>query len=154
MFIEVYDDEQPAVVWLFCGRENGPDDHARWLRAMQRLDAAAGTRGGGALLVIDDGNPSPPASLRAEIATVARSITGSTPLAVVTSSTVARTIIAGLHLTGIAGFAIKGFAAEADGMHWLAQQSGGHVSAATMAEMMAEARQRAERDRRADSPTH
>jgi|GEM_PF-1305654 len=145
MFIEVYDDEQPAVVWLFCGRENGPDCHARWLRAMQRLDATSGTRGGGALLVIDDGNPSPPASLRSEIATVARSITGSTPLAVVTSSTVARTIIAGLHLTGIAGFPIKGFAAEADGMAWLAQQSGGRVVAATMDEMMAEARQRATR---------
>ena len=145
MFIEVYDDEQPAVIWLFCGTHNGPDDHARWLLSMQRSDAAAGQRGGGALLVIDDGNPSPPPALRAEIATVARAITGRTPLAVVTSSSVARAIIAGLHLTGVAGFAIKGFADVDSAIAWLARQSGGRVNVDTMAEMMAEARQRAAR---------
>jgi hypothetical protein len=144
MFVEVYDDSQPAVVWLFAGRHNVDGEHARWLAAMQRLDAVAGTRGGGARLIIDDGNPPPPSSLRGEIAAVARRIRGTSPLAVVTSSSVARLIIAGLHATGVAGFPIQGFKTVDDAITWLATASS-KVRAAELRALVDEARARAER---------
>jgi hypothetical protein len=144
VFVEVYDDDQPAVVWLFAGRHNADGDHVRWLTAMQRLDAVAGTRGGGALLIIDDGNPPPPPSLRGEIAAVARRIRGTSPLAVVTSSSVARLIIAGLHATGVAGFPIQGHKSVDDAIAWLATASS-KVRAPELRTMVDEARARAAR---------
>lgn len=144
MFVEVYDDSQPAIVWLFAGRENADGDHARWLSSMKRVDAVAGKRGGGALLIIGDGNPSPPKALRGEIAEVARGITGSTPLAVVTSSTVARMIITGIHAAGLAGFPIKGYATVDAAIAWLTTVSS-RVDAESLAGLVDEARAKASR---------
>ena len=112
MFIEVYDDDVPAVVWLFCGRSNTDEDHRRWLSSMQRLDPVMAARPlrAVALLILDADNPPPPKEQRESITTVARAIVGHTPLAVVTSSALARTIIAGLHLTRVVRFPLKGFA--------------------------------------------
>lgn len=144
MFVEVYDDSQPAVVWLFAGRDNADGDHARWLASMRRMDAISGKRGGGALLIIDDGNPSPPSSLRGEIANVARHIEGSTPLAVVTSSSLARMIITGINATGIAGFPIRGHSTVDEGIAWLTTVST-RVVAEELAGLVEEARAKASR---------
>ena len=144
MFVEVYDDDQPAVVWLFAGRHNEGGDHARWLLSMQRIDAVAGSRGGAALLIIDDGNPPPPSSLRGEIAAVARRIRGTSPLAVVTSSSVARLIITGLHATGVAGFPIQGHKTVDDAIAWLARASS-KARPEELRPLVGEARARADR---------
>ncbi len=143
MFVEVFDDGQPAVVWLFAGDYNADGDHERWLEAMLRCDDVAGSRGGGALLIIDDGNPPPPASLRAHIADVAREIRGTTPLAVVTQSSVARAIITGLNLSGLVAFPIAGHSRVTDAIAWLAKRS--RVNVSSLAEMVDEARARAAR---------
>jgi hypothetical protein len=142
VFVEVFDDGQPAVVWLFAGGENAPGDHERWMEAMLRCDDVAGGRGGGAILIIDDGNPPPPAALRSQLSDVARGIQGKTPLAVITQSTVARAIITGLNLSGLVGFAIAGHSSVDAGIAWLARRSTIDVTA--MAEMVAEARTRAD----------
>ncbi|HEY1101761.1 MAG TPA: hypothetical protein VGF99_22665 [Myxococcota bacterium] len=146
MFIEVYDDATPAVVWLFAGSSNADDDHRRWLASMIRTDQAIGARRGAALLIIDDGNPPPPASVRDDITSTARSIRGKSPLAVVTTSTVARTIIAGLDFAGLVAFPIKAFANEAAAVAWLSRSDlpgvGGALDAVVLGELVAEARAR------------
>lgn len=122
MLVEVYDDDIPAVVWLFCGTTNDDGDHDRWLSSMTRLDRAGRMQRGSALLIIDDGNPPPPKHQRDALTKTARSITGDTPLAVVTSSSVARTIIAGLNLTGVVAFPLRGFADVTTAIAWLESQ--------------------------------
>lgn len=119
MFVEVYDDTTPAVVWLFAGTTNTVDDHERWLSSMQRLDASSNGRRGVALLIIDDGNPPPSSSVRERLPAIARSVKGTSPLAVVTSSSVARGIIAGLDFAGVVRFPLKGFATVDDAIAWL-----------------------------------
>ena len=141
MFVEVFDDGQPAVVWLFAGGQNADGDHERWLQAMIRCDDVAGARGGGALLIIDEGNPPPPAALRSHIADVAREIKGQTPLAVVTHSGIARAIIAGLNVSGLVGFSISGHSRVTDAIAWLALRS--RINVTTLQEMVDEARARA-----------
>ena len=124
MLIEVYDDDAPAVLWLFCGRTNADDDHERWLASMLRMDKVAIARATAvALLIIDDDNPPPPTGQRERITEVARAIRGSTPLAVVTSSSLARTIIAGLNLSGVVRFPLKGFADVNGAVAWLAART-------------------------------
>jgi hypothetical protein len=118
MFVEVYDDTTPAVVWLFAGSTNTSDDHERWLASMQRLDAGNGRRGT-ALLIIEDGNPPPSSSVRERLPGIARGVRSTSPLAVVTSSSVARGIIAGLDFAGVVRFPLKGFAAVDDAIAWL-----------------------------------
>lgn len=119
MLIEVYDDDVPAVVWLFCGTKNDDDDFARWLSSMRRLDRAMGGRNGAGLLLIDDGNPPPRGEQRDGLTATARAIAGDTPLAVVTSSALARTIISGLRFTGVVRFPLKGFADVDGACAWL-----------------------------------
>ncbi len=132
MLVEVYDDDIPAVLWWFCGTTNDDGDHDRWLASMARLDAAVGQhRRGVALLIIDDGNPPPRGAKRDAIAQTARGIRGKNPLAVVTSSTIARTIIAGLHLSGIVRFPIKGFVDVDAAVAWLAAEHAGPHAADT-----------------------
>ncbi|MDP2339563.1 MAG: hypothetical protein Q8O67_01285 [Deltaproteobacteria bacterium] len=142
MFIEVYDDDVPAVVWLFCGRSNVDDDHRRWLASMQRLDQVAIARGrpgnAVALLIIDADNPSPPREHRDGITAVARHIEGKTPLAVVTSSSLARTIIAGLHFAHVVRFPLKGFADVDAAVAWLGSLS--KVASPALQALVAEAR--------------
>ena len=120
MLIEVYDDDVPAVVWLFCGASNDDADFARWLASMKRLDSVMTQRPGAALLIIDEGNPPPKGEQRAGLTETARAIKGDTPLAVVTSSALARTIIGGLHLTGVVRFPLKGFADVDSACAWVA----------------------------------
>jgi hypothetical protein len=122
MWTEVFDDDAPAVVWLFSGQTNAPDDVDRWLLSMERLDRATAGRAAVGLLVIDDGNPPPPADRRERITALARSIRGDAPLAVVTSSSIARAVVAGVNLTGVVGFALRGFADVEAACAWLAQQ--------------------------------
>lgn len=143
MFVEVYDDTLPAVVWLFTGSSNLVGDHHRWLTSMTRCDRAIGTRRGAAVLIIDDGNPSPPSEVREQITATARSIQGTSPLAVVTSSSLARTIIVGLDLAGVVRFPVKGFAAVEAAVQWLARPAVGHVDAIAVLELVDEARTRA-----------
>ena len=145
MFVEVFDDAVPCVVWLFCGSANTVDDHQRWLTSLTRTDAAFGSRCGAAVLIIDDGNPSPPPAVRDQITSTARAIKGRSPLAVVTSSPLARTVIVGLHVAGIVRFPVKGFAAEAAAVQWLARPAIAGVDAVVVAELIAEARARASR---------
>jgi len=140
MFVEVFDDDAPAAVWLFCGTENGADDHQRWMRSMQRTDAVAGRRGGAAILIIDDGNPPPSPADREALTRVARGITGTTPLAVVTSSAIARSVIAALSFTRVVAFPVKGFVDVAGAAVWLAGQT--RVSAAHLSSLVDEARAR------------
>lgn len=142
MLIEVYDDDAPAVVWLFCGRTNVDDDHRRWLSSMHRLDKVAVARGcAAALLVIDADNPPPPRQARASIRALVTAIEGKCPLAVVTSSSVARTIIAGLQMAKIVGFALKGFGDVDAAIQWLAAQPEAPTTAsATLRNLVAEAR--------------
>lgn len=123
MFVEVYDDTTPTVVWLFAGSRNTSDDHERWLASMQRLDASANGRRGVALLIIEDGNPPPSSSVRERLPGVARSVRSTSPLAVVTSSSVARGIIAGFDFTGVVRFPLKGFAAVDDAIAWLGRNN-------------------------------
>ena len=145
MLIEVYDDDVPAVVWLFCGRSNVDDDHERWLSSMQRLDKIAVSRGrAAALLIIDPDNPPPPRAQRDRITSVARSIEGKTPLAVVTSSSVARAIIGGLRFAGVVGFPLKGFADVDAAVAWLGAPSPQTTTPAILA-LVAEARAKSER---------
>lgn len=145
MFIEIYDDNLPAVVWLFTGSNNVPDDHQRWLSSMARCDQAFGRRRGVGVLIIDDGNPSPSPEVREQITSVARTIRGSAPLAVVTSSSLARTVIFGLDVTGVVSFAVKGFAAVEPAVQWLARPAVGGADAVMLLELVGEARARAVR---------
>ncbi len=150
MLVEVYDDDGPAVLWLFCGPSNDDADFTRWLASMERLDRATGVRAGAALLIIDADNPPPPKQHRDGITATARKIKGKTPLAVVTSSSVARTIIAGLHLARVVGFPIKGFADVDSALAWLSAKSPAQqatTTTTTLRAMEAEARARAARQR-------
>lgn len=154
MLVEVYDDDLPAVVWLFCGSTNDDSDFERWLASMARLDRAMGVRRAGvALLIIDPENPPPPRQHRDAITATARGIQGTTPLAVVTSSAVARTIIAGLHLSRIVSFPLKGFAGVDAAEKWLMEKLGARRADADMAapalrSIVDEARARAELQQR------
>lgn len=143
MFVEVYDDALPAVVWLFTGSTNAPDDHQRWLTSMARCDSAFGARRGVGVLIIDDGSPPPPAAVREQITAAARAIRGTSPLAVVTSSGLARTIIVGLDVAGIVAFPVKGFAAVEAAVQWLARPAVGAVDHVAVLELVEEARARA-----------
>ena len=144
MFVEVYDDTTLSVVWLFAGTTNTPDDHERWLLSMQRLDAAAGARRGVALLIIDEGNPPPSSSVRERLPGIARSVRSTSPLAVVTSSSVARGIIAGLDFTGVVRFPLKGFATVNDAVAWLGRTNPA-CDQALLCELVDEARARSRR---------
>lgn len=144
MFVEVYDDTTPAVVWLFTGTTNTVDDHERWLSSMQRLDASSNGRRGAALLIIDDGNPPPSSSVRERLPAVARGVRGTSPLAVVTSSSVARGIIAGLDFTGVVRFPLKGFASVDDATAWLARNNAA-CDGVLLRELVDEARARSRR---------
>ena len=151
MLVEVYDDDLPAVVWLFCGASNEDSDFERWLASMARLDRAIGARRAGiALLIIDKENPPPPRQHRDALTATARAIQGTTPLAVVTSSSVARTIIAGLHLARIVSFPLKGFADVETAQSWLLDKQGNaaETAAPALRSLIDEARARAERQRR------
>lgn len=144
MLVEVYDDDVPAVVWLFCGASNDDADFARWLSSMTRIDRAwtGAQRQGVGLLIIDDGNPPPRGEQREGLTATARGIQGTAPLAVVTSSALARTIIAGLNLTGVVGFPLKGFADVDGAVAWLAQTSTPKKEAPALQALVAEARAR------------
>ncbi|MBM4282582.1 MAG: hypothetical protein FJ137_18125 [Deltaproteobacteria bacterium] len=122
MWTEVFDDDALAVVWLFSGTTNAFDDFDRWLASMARLDGATAGRGAVSILVIDDGNPPPGPVPRDRLTATARAIRGDAPLAVVTSSSIARGVIAALHLTGVVGFPLKGFATVDDAVGWLVQR--------------------------------
>ena len=144
MFVEVYDDTTPSVVWLFAGTSNTLDDHERWLSSMQRLDAAANGRCGAALLIIDDGNPPPSSSVRERLPGIARTVRSASPLAVVTSSSVARGIIAGLDFTGVVRFPLKGFATVDDASAWLGRTNAA-CDTGLLRELVDEARARSRR---------
>lgn len=143
MFVEVYDDAIPAVVWLFTGSSNAPDDHQRWLTSMARCDRAFGARRGVGVLIIDDGSPPPPPELREQITATARAVRGTSPLAVVTSSSLARTIIVGLDVAGIVAFPVKGFAAVEAAVQWLSRPRVGGVEHVAVLELVREVRARA-----------
>jgi hypothetical protein len=119
MWTEVFDDDAPAVIWLFSGTSNTPADFEGWLVSMQRLDRATAGRPAVGVLIIDDGNPPPPVAVRDRLTAVARGIRGDAPLAVVTSSTVARTVIAGLHLARVVAFPLKGLPSVDAALDWL-----------------------------------
>ena len=142
MFIEVYDDDTPAVVWLFAGTSNTPTCHQRWLQSMPKVAAAVGERRGAGLLIIDDGNPPPPASARNGIGGVVKAIRTHSPLAVVTTSAIARTVLTGIRFSGVVKFPLKGFADVDDALRWLSKEAG-PAAAAILPELVAEARARA-----------
>jgi hypothetical protein len=144
MFIEVYDDTTASVVWLFAGTTNTVDDHERWLSSMLRLDASSNGRPGAALLLIDEGNPPPSSSVRERLPGIARSVRNTSPLAVVTSSSVARGIIAGLDFTGVVRFPLKGFASVDDAIGWLGR-SNAACDPSLLHELVDEARARSRR---------
>jgi hypothetical protein len=142
MFTEVFDDDAPAVVWLFSGSTNVDADFDRWLAAMVRLDRATSGRGAVGLLIIDDGNPPPGPAHRERLTATARTIAGDAPLAVVTSSSIARGVIAALNLTGVVGFSLKGFSDADDAIAWLVQRRPKH-DAAVLRSLVDEARAKA-----------
>jgi hypothetical protein len=119
MWTEVFDDDAPAVVWLFSGPVNTDDDFDRWLLAMARLGRVTAERQAVGLLIIDDGNPAPRPVYRERLSAVARGLRSDAPLAVVTSSGIARGVIAALHVAGVVGFPLKGFADAGDACAWL-----------------------------------
>ena len=133
MWTEVFDDDAPAVVWLFSGATNVDADFDGWLSSMARLDRATAGRAAVGLLVIDDGNPPPGAAHRERLTATARAIRGGAPLAVVTSSSIARGVVAALNVTGVVGFALKGFATIDEAIAWLVlrrpTQHGAHLRA-------------------------
>ena len=143
MFIEVYDDTIPSVVWLFAGTTNTLDDHERWLSSMLRLDAS-NVRRGAMLLIIDDGNPPPTSSVRERLPGIARRVRNTSPLAVVTSSAVARGIITALDFAGVVRFPLKGFANVDDAIAWHARYNSA-CDQALLREIVDEARARSER---------
>jgi hypothetical protein len=152
MWTEVFDDDAPAVVWLFSGTTNDVADFERWLASLERLDGATAHRPAVGLLIIDDGNPPPPPAVRDRLAGVARAIRGTAPLAVVTSSSIARTVIAGLHFARVVAFPLKGFLDVDDAVSWLAQQRPPQQRAHLL-DLVAEARARAARGARPSSPS-
>jgi hypothetical protein len=144
MFVEVYDDTTASVVWLFAGTTNAADDHERWLASMQRLDAACSERRGAALLIIEHGNPPPSSSVRERLPAIARAGRTTSPLAVVTSSSVARGIIAGLDFAGVVRFPLKGFAGVDDAIAWLGRNNPA-CDRDLLRELVDEARERSRR---------
>jgi hypothetical protein len=150
MWTEVFDDDVAAVVWLFSGTTNVDADFDGWLSSMARLDRATAGRAAVGLLLIDDGNPPPGPAHREQLTATARAIRGDAPLAVVTSSSIARGVIAALNLAGVVGFALKGFASADDAIAWLVQRRPAHDAVhlrALVDEVRAKATQRASKAR-------
>jgi hypothetical protein len=128
MWTEVFDDDAPAVVWLFSGTTNVDADFDGWLASMARIDRATAGRRAVGIVVIDDGNPPPGPAHRERLTATARSMRGGAPLAVVTSSAIARGVIAGLNLAGVVDFALKGFSSVDEAVVWLVQRRPTHTT--------------------------